>query len=500
MLKVVKATLLGICLYGVLHTDIKAQQTLFTQFDRAYFMANPAWVAVGNQMRASAIYRNQHYGNGLHLNTSTLDLMHPFTKTESGKTFAGVGLSAMHDQAQGEVTYGYTRIAASLAYAVHLGANHQLSLGIQPAFSQKSLNFEGFTTGSQWIPNYGFDPGASQGEAFGVQNAFLFRFSSGLLWHYSEQPNQPWKYYAGISAFNLNRPTEVFIEQEVSPLAIRYMAMAGAYLMPVGKWNLFAEGLYQQVENNRVGGLGPVLSYTFVDDNPFNPITSGELKLFARYWSSKTISAGIRLAQKHYDIGFSYDLNLNRAQALGAYEISLSVFKPIGHRKKTTISTSITDDTYTLGQVREFITEQDREVPRQTQNDAIQKESPQRQKEEKPVRFELRKDFKFGFNEIELDEEAQLYLQDIASLLLVNEALKMKIIGHTDNIGSSRANKRISYERAMTVRDYLISIGIPEERLSVVGMSDEQPLYPNDTDTNRAKNRRVEFIIYSGEE
>lgn len=480
---------------------LNAQHTLFTQYDRAGFMSNPAWVVTESQMRGTFLYRNQHYGNGLSLSTSTLDLRLPFVHNEGEMPFAGLALSAMNDQAQGDATYNYNRVTASFAYAISLFEGHQLALGVQSAFSQKSLSFSGFTTGSQWVPNYGFNPAASQGESFIDQNAEVFRLSAGLLWYFNEEGSQTMKYYAGISAFNMNRPKEIFIDDMQPALPIRYMAFAGAYLMPVQQWDLSAEVLFQQVTSNQVVGAGPVLTYRFEDSNPFNPISSGELRLFARYMSSNTLSAGIRLAQKNYDVGFSYDLNMNRDQVMGAYEVSISLFKPIGRKKKQQIPEMIGDETYSVGQLREFISEQQEAKPAAEDKDkAVSTDEAVKAKESKPVRFELRKDFKFGFNQTDLDEDGKLYLHDIAALMMLNSELHIKVIGHTDNVGTRKANKKISEERAVSVMEYLISIGIPAEKVSAIGMSDEQPLYPNDTDANRAKNRRVEFIIYTNEQ
>jgi len=70
----------------------------------------------------------------------------------------------------------------------------------------------------------------------------------------------------------------------------------------------------------------------------------------------------------------------------------------------------------------------------------------------------------------------------------------VQIVGHTDNTGSEPSNKKLSKERAKTVYDYLKAKDVINP-LSYKGMGSSQPLVPNDTDENKAKNRRVEFII-----
>jgi type IX secretion system PorP/SprF family membrane protein len=72
---------------------------------------------------------------------------------------------------------------------------------------------------------------------------------------------------------------------------------------------------------------------------------------------------------------------------------------------------------------------------------------------------------------------------------------KILIVGHSCDIGSKQTNEYISLERAKLIRDYLINKGVNPDQLSVKGMADESPLMPNTNESNRAKNRRVEFTI-----
>jgi outer membrane protein OmpA-like peptidoglycan-associated protein len=80
-------------------------------------------------------------------------------------------------------------------------------------------------------------------------------------------------------------------------------------------------------------------------------------------------------------------------------------------------------------------------------------------------------------------------------LMIRNKSITLEIIGHTDDVGSKDANLNISLKRAQMVADYLLSKGIEKNRLTVTGKMDSEPLFPNNTPANRAKNRRVEFII-----
>lgn len=67
--------------------------------------------------------------------------------------------------------------------------------------------------------------------------------------------------------------------------------------------------------------------------------------------------------------------------------------------------------------------------------------------------------------------------------------------GHTDSTGSPAVNQPLSERRAAHVRDFLAANGVPSSRMSAVGYGSSSPVVPNDTDANRALNRRVQLEI-----
>ena len=83
-------------------------------------------------------------------------------------------------------------------------------------------------------------------------------------------------------------------------------------------------------------------------------------------------------------------------------------------------------------------------------------------------------------------------LVSIAAILKENPLAKFGITGHTDNIGKSDFNLKLSKERAAAVKNYLISNGVAADRLTSDGFGDSQPIDDNKTSTGRANNRRVE--------
>jgi OOP family OmpA-OmpF porin len=72
---------------------------------------------------------------------------------------------------------------------------------------------------------------------------------------------------------------------------------------------------------------------------------------------------------------------------------------------------------------------------------------------------------------------------------------KLRIEGHTDNVGSPESNEKLSGERALAIKKALIAKGIKAERLLAVGFGQNKPVADNATDEGKAKNRRTEFRV-----
>ncbi|HET9040839.1 MAG TPA: OmpA family protein [Gemmatimonadales bacterium] len=99
----------------------------------------------------------------------------------------------------------------------------------------------------------------------------------------------------------------------------------------------------------------------------------------------------------------------------------------------------------------------------------------------------------FETGKADLTPESQVILDAVASSLVANEEIKVRVGGHTDNTGSAALNKRLSAARAESVRQYLISKGVATDRLTAAGYGPSKPVASNKTAAGRAQNRRVEL-------
>lgn len=84
---------------------------------------------------------------------------------------------------------------------------------------------------------------------------------------------------------------------------------------------------------------------------------------------------------------------------------------------------------------------------------------------------------------------------DLIVRLIRDRSEKIRIEGHTDDTGPTHVNQKLSVDRAETIRKLLIEKGVSEYRLFTEGYGPSRPIVPNNGEANRAKNRRVEFVI-----
>lgn len=101
----------------------------------------------------------------------------------------------------------------------------------------------------------------------------------------------------------------------------------------------------------------------------------------------------------------------------------------------------------------------------------------------------------FDLGDARVLPESYDQLDNLAEHLKENPELQIQIEGHTDNQGDPKANKRLSYDRAFNVREYLIKKGIAGDRIKFIGLGDTQPVAKNNDEESRQKNRRVEYKI-----
>lgn len=108
-------------------------------------------------------------------------------------------------------------------------------------------------------------------------------------------------------------------------------------------------------------------------------------------------------------------------------------------------------------------------------------------------RFVL-EDLHFGTGSATIQSDSYPRLDRVVEYMTHRPSVRIRVAGHTDNVGDPRRNQVLSEQRAQAVRDYLVSHGIDGGRIEAVGYGDQRPLTSNATEEGRAQNRRIEAI------
>jgi outer membrane protein OmpA-like peptidoglycan-associated protein len=107
----------------------------------------------------------------------------------------------------------------------------------------------------------------------------------------------------------------------------------------------------------------------------------------------------------------------------------------------------------------------------------------------------------FGFDKSDLTATAQQNIKQLAQILNKEQYndTYVRVEGHTDTTGTDAYNYALSERRATAVANYLKAQGIAAARVQTYWYGSKQPVVPNTSDANKAKNRRVEFAIYAND-
>lgn len=101
----------------------------------------------------------------------------------------------------------------------------------------------------------------------------------------------------------------------------------------------------------------------------------------------------------------------------------------------------------------------------------------------------------FATGKATLNNDAREALARFAGIVGVYPSMKFRVEGHTDSTGGYEFNRELSFKRAATVRDYLVTQGVASSSIDVEGLGPDRPVASNDTADGRARNRRVEIIL-----
>lgn len=305
--------------------NVFSQDIHFSQFYASPLTLNPAMTGnLNGNYRLTAIYRNQYATIPAPYNTFAISGDMSILRNSLGGDHAGVGIMAYNDVA-GDGNLSNTSVFVSTAY--HKGLDrfkrHNISIGIQGGFTQKSLNFDNLYFASQ-LTDDGFNTNLPNGEFLvGNQSFSYFDFNLGAM--YTGRLVEGVSGYGGVSFHHFGQPKESFLGTD-NRLGSRLVLHGGGEIFITNSLSVSPSAIYMQQTGAQELVLGSAVGYHFLNNGQTGKRTS----LFAGLWyriPHEIIFVG-GIDFKDLRFGISYDLtvsDLSNANAYqGGFEISLA--------------------------------------------------------------------------------------------------------------------------------------------------------------------------------
>ena len=117
------------------------------------------------------------------------------------------------------------------------------------------------------------------------------------------------------------------------------------------------------------------------------------------------------------------------------------------------------------------------------------------QTQDNQLKLNIPSDISFDTGRADIKPNLRPILDQFASGLANQPNTEIRIVGHTDNVGSNAINDPLSVQRAQAARDYLTARGVDPRRVFTAGQGEHDPIADNNTAAGRASNRRVEIFL-----
>jgi type IX secretion system PorP/SprF family membrane protein len=465
----------------------------FSQYQHTPLNINPALISTNDEIKIIANYHNNKIWESLNMQNYQLSVLYPVNIAKNERLPQAIGLTLMHDNTGKQGILNCTGGSLALSQGVQVGKSSFLSAGFLASYYLYNNSNPGdYTTGSQWVQGSGFNSSLGINEQINFETEKIFSIGSGVNLHIKDGVSSKGDF--GISVYHLNKPQYSFLNDN-NKLNSKYILYGNYRLFKYKEFSIMPRMLFIHQQMNMVS-IGTLFNYAFKSDNPFLMIKDCNLQLGLDYRNDHSGVISANIEQSKYLFGLSYAVGLNSTKVYSGYRSNVEVCFALKFSKNKKRSTGPSQ--YSIGDTRLIFDkgiDNNQKPNEHTVADNYHSDSVVVKGDKYQV--QLRQDFKFKFNDATLSEDAHHYLDDLASMLAQNPRLKVEIIGHTDDVGTDEANQIISERRGKVVVDYLISKGIRSDRLKLTAKGKSEPVFPNDTDENRAKNRRVEFRIYN---
>ncbi len=499
------------------------QDVVFSNFQASPLIGNPAHLSSLSDIRLGMHFRNQALPGGQQFSTGVLSFAYPFFHPQTGKHLANLGAYVFHERESTILqTSGFALGAGGHLYSQ---GGHHVHLGFQSGFFMRSINAENIITDNQ-IAGGVLNESPSD-EIFANQSVSYLSISSGLRWVFDPTGDRE-KYHMGLAWNNINQPGLSFFDDANVRMPSHWVLSGSALVLDQYRLGVGPEVRWIFRNGENFYFIGGLLDYSLLSASRW--IKPGRLKTRLWYYSNGSIGMGLQFDQPRYQVGFSYDLPVGEQAGLwtgnGTWEINLGIKFP--KKKKSEIQDPVSDslwvqlekvdsltmpdpmlaqnpdfdkpDQNIMGTLRERDTTISSLIRRKEAliRDTIFLEAlPRHPLQLKPEEKEIfHVNIQFNLQQDKFDEGYEELLHNIVDIMQRKPNVKLLVTGHTCDLGGVWLNKRLSLERANSVKKFLVDRGLPAERIFTKGDAYNSPLVPNINEDNRKINRRVEFTIF----
>lgn len=324
------AYLIFVCLFI---STAYGQDIHFSQFGKSPLNLNPAYSGFfEGDFRISGIHRKQWKSVTVPFKTfsGSFDMKHGFASDENA--WLGIGLVLNSDKA-GDSDFGITQTGINLSYISGIGSSgeHFAAFGLQPSFTQQSLNYTKLTFDNQYDGDV-YNPAISPAEIFSNDKFVYFDLAAGITYLY--KPTERFHIAGGISIHHLLKPSYSFYESSDAKLPVKTSIDLRSSIGITDKMFLLPAVLFST--QNKFHETVPGANLKFIMNEKPGKKINLYAGLFAR--TGDALIPMVGLDYNELNLGISYDVNtsdLKRASnSRGGYEIALTYIitkvKPIG--------------------------------------------------------------------------------------------------------------------------------------------------------------------------